>query len=79
MDFIEITAGTKASPGEYIYHIPTKQIVLCGSFNRKNDQIKALARGKLFSDKIENFKKIKLNKKERRDRTANRRCGSCGK
>ena len=79
MDFLEITEDGKASPGEYIYHTPTRQIVLCGSFNRKNDQIRALARGKLFADKIKNFKKIKLSKKEQRKRTANKRCGSCGK
>jgi|TARA_R110002110_G_scaffold298152_1_gene512211 hypothetical protein len=79
MDLLDITEERKASPGEYIYHTPTRQIVLCGSFNRKNDQIRALSRGKLFADKIKNFKKIKLNKKEKRDRIRSRRCGSCGK
>ena len=34
MELHEITEEIKAFPGEYIYHIPTKQIVLCGSFNR---------------------------------------------
>jgi len=79
MDLIEITDGVKASPGEYIFHEPTQRIVLCGSFNRDNDQIRALAGGRLFEDKIKNFKKIKLNKQERRARIGNKRCGSCGK
>jgi len=79
MDLIEITTDLKASPGEYIFHEPTAQVVLCGAFNRHKDQIRVLARGKLFTDKIKNFKKIKLNKQERRSRTARRGCGSCGK
>ena len=28
MKFIEITENLKATPGEYIYHVPTKQIVV---------------------------------------------------
>jgi hypothetical protein len=78
MDFFEITEDLKATPGEYIYHEPTKQIVLCGAFNRKNDQIKVLSRGKIFTDKIENFKKINLSKQEAtRKRVTN--CKGCGK
>jgi len=78
MEFIEITEDIKANPGEYIYHEPTRQIVLCGSFNRRNDQIRALARGKLFTDRIENFKKIKLNNTERKKRQVSR-CKGCKK
>ncbi len=78
MQFFDITEEMKTSPGEYIYHEPTKQIVLCGSFNRDIDTIKAMARGKLFSDKIENFKKIRINKEERRKRKIPR-CKKCGK
>ena len=58
MELYEITEETKAFPGEYIYHIPTKQIVLCGSFNRGKNIIRALGRGRLFADKIQNFQKI---------------------
>lgn len=78
MDFIEITEEMKTTPGEYIYHSPTKQIVLCGSFNRKDDLIRALGRGQLFADKIQNFKKIKANKKERQANSASR-CKGCSK
>ena len=42
MKFIEITENLKATPGEYIYHVPTKQIVMCGSFNRTQNRINAL-------------------------------------
>ena len=54
MQFIEITEDIKTFPGEYIYHEPTNQIVLCGSFNRQQNEIKVLSRGRLFVDKIEN-------------------------
>jgi len=78
MEFFEITENTKANPGEYIYHTPTRQVVLCGSFNRNKNQIRALARGKLFVDEIGNFKKIKLNKQEQRRKQISR-CKGCGK
>jgi len=81
MEFLDITENMKASPGEYIFHKPSKQVVLCGSFNRESNQIKVLAQGSVFSDKIENFKKIKLNRnevKERKRKTASR-CKGCNK
>jgi hypothetical protein len=78
MEFFEITENIKANPGEYIYHTPTRQIVLCGSFNRNKNQIRALGHGKLFADEIGNFKKIKLNKEEQR-RKQTSRCKGCGK
>jgi hypothetical protein len=78
MDFFEITEDLKATPGEYIYHKPTNQIVLCGSFNRQNDQIRVLATGTIFADKIKNFKKIKLTKEERSTRKVSR-CKGCKK
>ena len=59
MEFQEISDELKVHPGEYILHQPSQQIVLCGAFNRKEGFIKALARGRLMEDRIENFKKIK--------------------
>ena len=78
MEFYEITEDQKATPGEYIYHEPSMQIVLCGSFNRKNNMIKAIASGKIMSDKIDNFKKIKLDKKDLARKQAYSRCKGCG-
>jgi len=78
MEFFEITEDTKALPGEYIYHTPTKQIVLCGSFNRSQNQIRVLSRGRFFTDIIVNFKKIKLSKKEHKNNRAST-CKGCRK
>ena len=76
MKLIEITEEIKAIPGEYIYNEPTAQVVLCGSFNREQDQIRVLAQGRLFADKIANFKKIALSRQERQRRKA-RTCKGC--
>jgi len=77
MKFIEITESLKATPGEYIYHEPTKQIVMCGSFNRSLNHIRALGRAHMFKDIIQNFKKIELSPEERaRKRTGCKGCGS---
>ena len=78
MKFYEITEEMRAVPGEYLYHEPSKQMVMCGSFSRQRDQIRVLSNGKLFTDKIDNFKKVTVTKKERVQRRS-RRCGGCKK
>ena len=73
MKFTDIEKDAKVFPGEYILHTPTQQVVLCGSFNRSKNSIRVLARGKVFEDRIHNFKKII---KEPKDKTR-RSCGGC--
>lgn len=77
MDFEEITDDVNVFPGEYLLYVPKQMIVLCGAF--KGDTIRALdtARGQLVEDKTENFKKIRLNKKERKEKYVSR-CKGCG-
>ena len=62
MELIEITEKQKTLPGEYIYHIPSREVVLCGSFNREKNQIRVLARGRLFVDKIDNKSWVNMSK-----------------
>jgi len=78
MDLYEIHKNDKTTPGEYIYHEPTRQIVLCAFFDGVNERIRVMSSGKMFFDKIENFKKIRLSTREK---TANRvkSCKGCGK
>ena len=78
MEFQKIKEETKVYPGEYLLHKPTNNIVLCGAFKRDMGTIRCIAGSKLFEDKIENFRKIKLNKKEQKERTVSR-CKGCGK
>jgi hypothetical protein len=77
MEFQEISEDLKVYPGEYILHQPSQQIVLVGAFKKKEGLIKVLSRGRLMEDKIENFKKIKLNHEERKE-THVSRCKGCG-
>lgn len=79
MNFIDISEDVKVFPGEYILHKPTQQVVLCGSFNRKSNSIRVLGSGKMFTDKIENFQKIKLAGSERKELKKAKGCGGCKK
>jgi len=76
MKFIDIRENDKVHPGEYVLHIPSNQIVLCGSFNRERATMKVMIQGKLHEDKIENFQKIQLSQTERRA-SSYRRCKGC--
>jgi hypothetical protein len=77
VEYTDIKEGSKVFPGEYLYHKPSKDIVVCGSYDSKNDVLKALYRGKLIKDTINNFQKIKLSKEEQRVKRTKRTCGSC--
>ena len=79
MKFIDIVESVKVTPGEYILHSPTNQIVLCGSFNRESDKIRVLAKGKMFTDSIKIFKKISMTSKENQQSKKSRSCGGCKK
>ena len=76
MKFYDIEKGDRVVPGEYVLHVPTKTIVLCGAFDGK--QIRALNGGVLIKDAIENFKKIHITERERRTNKYVASCKSCG-
>ena len=78
MEFQKIKEETKVHPGEYLLHKPTNNIVLCGAFKREQGTIRYLAGTRLSEDKIENFRKIKLNKTEQQEHRVSR-CKGCGK
>jgi len=73
MEFSDITESSTIYPGEYLLHMPTRQIVICGAFKKQQKMINALGHGRMFEDRMGNFKKLKLNKEERNQR----RCSSC--
>lgn len=76
MDFINIDDNSKVYPGEYLLHVPSKQVVVCGAFIKSENKIKALKNGQLITEDIKNFQKINLSQKEKRDRKY-RSCGGC--
>jgi hypothetical protein len=79
MEFEIIDEEATVYPGEYIFHKPSNQIVLCGAFKKSEGKIRAMANGRLMEDSIANFQKIKLSKEERREKRSRRRCGGCKK
>ena len=64
----EINEEDKVTPGEYLLHIPTQQIVVCGAYLKQENKIKVLANGRLMIDVVANFNKIVLNPHQRRAR-----------
>ncbi len=78
MNFYEIEEEMMVYPGEYLLHVPTKQIILCGAFKKSHGTIKGMSNGSLMEDRIENFRKIKLTSKEHKESTAGR-CKGCSR
>ena len=56
MKLYPIDTGADTSPGEYLFHEPTQQIVLCGRYNEAEDQIQALGAGRVLYDEVRNFR-----------------------
>ena len=76
MEFFDITEDDIPHPGEYILYVPSQSIVLCGAY--MGSHIKALLNGKVIKDRAENFKKIKIGMKEKKQKFVSR-CKACGK
>ncbi len=74
MEFEEISENEKVVPGEFLLYVPKQAIVVCGAYKGKT--IRALQNGRLLEDKVQNFKKIKLNKQEKKERHVSR-CKGC--
>ena len=78
MQFKDIDSKSKVYPGEYLLHVPSRQVVICGAFIESENKIKALKNGQLITEDVNNFQKINLSKKERREKKY-KSCGGCKK
>ena len=78
MQFKDIDSKSKVYPGEYLLHVPSRQVVVCGAFIESENKIKALKNGQLITEDVNNFQKINLSKKERREKKY-KSCGGCKK
>jgi len=58
MKFYDIGESDMVVPGEFLLYVPKQAIVICGAYD--GTIIKALNDGKVFKDKVANFKKITL-------------------
>jgi hypothetical protein len=79
MKFTEIDENSKVYPGEYLLYEPKNMIVLCGAFNRENNFIRAFGEGRYLEDQIGKFKKIELDKVERKSLNKISKCKGCGR
>jgi hypothetical protein len=77
MEFYEIGENDVAYPGEYVLHVPSRSIALCGAFNREADTLRVMINGRLVEDAIKNFQKIKVKPKEWKSSTGG--CAGCRK
>ena len=78
MELINIGENANVYPGEYLLHLPSRQIVVGGAFLKSENKIKVLKNGQLLTDSISNFQKIRLSKKEKREKKYSS-CGGCKK
>lgn len=76
MKFDNINEQSKVFPGEYLLHVPTNEIVLCGAYNYTKNFVRCLTNNGMITDKVANFKKIQLTKSEKKARRA-RKCKGC--
>jgi len=77
MRLYEIDENAHVAKGEYLFHLPTQQVVVCGKLSREKNRIQAIGAGRILLDEIENFRKIQLTKQENEDRIRNRKCSKC--
>jgi len=76
MQFREIKENEKVHPGEYLLHIPTNQVVMCGAYIKSQNKIKVLANGRLLVGPVGDFHKIYVERNEKTGRPV-RTCGGC--
>ena len=79
MEFHDIVEEDTVHEGEYLFHVPSKTVVLCGTFSRETDEVSALKNGKMIRDSIVNFQKITVPRAEhyRTSGSKRRGCGGC--
>ena len=77
MEFREIEDTDTVYPGEYLLHKPSRQIVVCGAYIKKEEKIKALANGRLLVGEIADFQKVLVNKDDQGKKRTFSRCKGC--
>ena len=76
MEFLEIEDEQSVRGGEYLLHEPSGHVVVCGPHGVSNKQIQAIGHGRIITDDVENFRKLKLTIVERKLNRVSR-CKGC--
>lgn len=79
MKLHEIKENTRIPAGEYLLHIPSNAVVVCGNHRTEESMIQVMAAGEVFEDSVQNFNRISLTRKERKRNFVSKGCGSCKK
>jgi len=75
MKYLEITKDDELSGGEYLLHVPTNTIVICGQMNLEQGTIRVLSRH-MREDSLENFRRIASEGGQQQPHHE-RGCGGC--
>tara|TARA_R110002020_G_scaffold254650_1_gene468419 strand:+ start:211 stop:525 length:315 start_codon:yes stop_codon:yes gene_type:complete len=75
MDFYDISEEEQPRPGEMLLYSPRHSIVVCAGI--VDNKLRAFDRGTFLEDDMEQFKKIKITKKEYKKRSRSK-CKGCG-
>ena len=59
MKLTDIDTLSQIAAGEYLFHQPSGQIVVCGQIRSENDKIKVLKHGRIFEDKLDASDRLK--------------------
>ena len=76
MEFVEIENEKNVSSGEYLLHVPSGHVVVCGPRGVRDNQIQAIGPGRIITDDVQNFRKLRLTIKEHHTRKVGR-CKGC--
>ena len=76
MKFVKIEYLGQVFPGEYLYHQPSQQMVLCGRLNFDENTIKVKGKDGMVTGPMSDFLKISLTQEEIKQKNATR-CKGC--
>ena len=74
MEFYDISEEDTAQPGEMLLYSPRHSLAVCAGI--VDNKLRAFDRGAFLEDEVEQFKKIKITKKEYKKRTRTK-CKGC--
>ena len=76
MEFLEIEDEQSVAGGEYLLHEPSGHVVVCGPRGVRDQQIQAIGHGRIITDDVKNFRKLKLSVREHKEHRVSR-CKGC--
>ena len=57
-NYTTIDDKTEIHPGEFLFHVPTNQVVICRRYDKEQEKINSVAGGSFLEDITSNYRKI---------------------